>query len=98
MRQRFRSDGAHLGERAVAQLFGHERGASYGSSATSAEEARLRDLAVHDSRGELQDIAADGIADFNRSSGVGKFASVAWIAEMLEDGFTEHRRKYGKDS
>jgi len=40
--------------------------------------------------GELQDIAADGIGDFDFCGGVGKFAGVARGLEVIEEGRGEH--------
>jgi hypothetical protein len=40
--------------------------------------------------GELEDIATDGIGDFDFGGGVGKFADVARGLEVVEEGRREH--------
>jgi len=83
-------DRAGLGGRAAAEFFGEEGGAGNGGGATAAEEAGLDDMTIHDARGQLEDVAADGIACFHRCRRAGKFASVARVAEVIENGLAEH--------
>lgn len=90
LRDRFRGEGAGFGNRAAAELFGQEGSARNGCGAPTAQEPGLLDAAVRDSRRELQDIAANGIAYFDRGSGIGQLAGVARIAEMIENSFAEH--------
>src|SRR5208337_3025562 len=40
--------------------------------------------------GELQDVATDGIGDFDFGGGIGEFAGVAGGLEMVEEGGGEH--------
>ena len=89
-RETFRRQRAGLGDRAPTDLHGEQRRAGYRGSATAAEEARLSDMSVHDPRGELEDVAADGIAHFDGGSGVGKFAGVSRVAEVIENSVAEH--------
>ena len=71
-------------------VFGEERRTSDRSGAASAEEARFDDARIFDAGGEAENVTADGIADFNGSSGVWEFTCVARVAEMIEKKFTEH--------
>lgn len=91
LRERFGRDHARVGKGAVAELFGEERGASDGCSASAAKEPDFGDAVVFDARGETENIAADGISDFDGSGGVRKFAGIAGIAEVIENGVGEHR-------
>lgn len=75
-------------------LFGEQRSASDGRGATAAEKSRFEDSPVLQSSGQLQNVAADRIADFYRSVGVRQFASMARIAEMIEERFAKHHEKY----
>jgi hypothetical protein len=47
-------------------------------------------MALNDPRGQFEDVTADGIAHFHRGSGAGKFAGVAWIAEVIENCLAKH--------
>ena len=51
---------------------------------------------MFDAREQLENIAADRIADLDGNGGIGKLAGIARIAEMVEKRFAEHQRKYGK--
>ena len=76
-------------------LFGEQRSASDGRGATAAEKARFADAPVLQSSGQLQDIPAHRIAYLYRSIGARKFASIARIAEMIEERFAKHHGEYG---
>ena len=76
-------------------LFGEQRSASDGRGTTTAKKPRFENSPVLQPSGQLQDIAADRIADFYRSIGVRKFANIARIAEMIEERFAKHQEKYG---
>src|SRR5713226_3946886 len=52
--------------------------------------------ASFDARGEVKNVTADWVADFDAGVRAGKFAGVARIAKMVENGVAEHQRKYGK--
>jgi len=92
----FRSDGSRFSGSATGKALGQNGGARNRSRATAAKEARFLDAAVHDSRGELEDIAADGIAYLDRRRGAGQFPRIARIAKVIENSFAEHPRKYPK--
>ena len=47
-----------------------------------------------ENRSELQNISADGIADFDLSGCAGEFTSVARVLEMVEEGAAKHMEKY----
>ena len=44
----------------------------------------------------MQDVAANGIGDFDGGGGVGELADVAGGLEVVEDGFAEHAFQYRK--
>src|ERR1700731_2060423 len=94
----FRREGPGLGERAAAKTLGEHRSASYRGGAPAAEEARFRDTAVRDAGGELEDVAADGIAYLDGRGCARKLAGVSRVAEVIENGFAEHEWKYPKGS
>src|SRR5260370_9517307 len=89
-RERFLGKGGGLHGGAAGEFFRQNRRAGNRCRAATAEEARVRNAAVHDARRELEDVAADGVAHFDRSSGVGKRAGVARVAKMIENSFAEH--------
>src|ERR1700730_3055652 len=93
-RESFRRDGPRLGKRAAAKALGQQRSASNRGGAAATEEARFRDTTVRDARGELEDIAADGIAHLDGRGCAGKLAGVSRVAEVIENGFAEHRFEY----
>src|SRR5260370_14493968 len=49
-----------------------------------------------DAGGEVKNVTGDWVADFDAGVRAGKFAGVAGIAEMVENGVAEHQREYGK--
>jgi hypothetical protein len=49
---------------------------------------------VVENRSELQDVAADRIADFDPGGGTGEFTGVARVLEMIKESGTEHVEKY----
>jgi len=83
-------DRAGLGGRAAAEFFGEEGGAGNGGGAATAEEAGFGDVTIHDACGQLEDIAANGVADFYYCGRAGKFPGVARVAEVIENGLAEH--------
>jgi len=90
LRERFGADGAGFEDGAPADLLGEKRGTGDGGGAATAEKSRFRDLAIDDSRGEFQDVTADGIVDFHYGSCARNLSGVARAAEVIEDGFAEH--------
>src|SRR6266852_1318428 len=68
---------------------GGELRAMKGSRWKTAEGFRER-VRGYDAGGELEDVAADGIAYFDGGGGAGKLAGVSRVAEMIENGFAEH--------
>lgn len=94
--KRFGGDGARLGKPTPLELFGKERRAGNGCRASAAKKSCFPDTAVDDRSEQLEDIAANGIADFCDGTSSGKFAGVARIAEVIENGFAEHLREYDK--
>src|SRR5438552_11946560 len=81
---------ACLGKRAAAQMLGEERSAGDRGCTPATKETHLGKAAVFHARGEFQDVAADGIRDFDGRGGVRKLAGIARLAEMIENGFAEH--------
>ena len=49
---------------------------------------------VIENRSQLQDVAADRIADFDAGGCAGEFPRIARVLEMIEESVTEHMRKY----
>jgi hypothetical protein len=94
-RQGLRSDRARFAERFSAELLGQKRSASDRRGASAAEEARFGDAIPFHANRKLKNVAADRVADFHGGVGRRKFAGVARVAEMIEDGVAEHLRKYG---
>ena len=45
---------------------------------------------VIENRGELQDVAANRIADFDAGGCAGEFTRIARVLEMIEESVTEH--------
>jgi hypothetical protein len=45
---------------------------------------------VIENRGELQDVAADRISDFDAGGSAGEFTRIARVLEMIEESATEH--------
>jgi hypothetical protein len=70
--------------------FRQPRSAGNRGCAPSAQEPRLGNPAVLHASGKAQDIAADGIADFNRRSRVFQFPCIARILEVIENFFRKH--------
>jgi len=97
-RERLRSDGPDFGRSARGKTLGQYGSARNRSRTPAAKEARFRYTAVHDSCGELEDVAADGIAYLHCCTGAGQLPGIAWIAKVIENGFAEHFRKYPKGS
>src|SRR5208282_3127274 len=86
--------------REVAQFpsldgFGHQRAAGDGGGAAAAEKADFPDGVVFDDGGQLEDVAADRIADSDFCVSRRQFTGVARVLEMVEESFREHRENYG---
>ena len=94
--KRFGSDRPSFCRCAASKLFCQERRACDSCGATTAEEAGLSDSTRFEVRKELQDVPANWIRNFNGCRGPGKFAGVARIAKVIENGFAEHFLKYRK--
>ena len=87
---RFRRDLSGFRECAAAELLGEERSAGDGGGATAAEETDFADAARFESGEKFEDVAADRIAHLDGGSGVGKFAGVSRVAEVIENSVAEH--------
>jgi hypothetical protein len=74
--------------------FGEGRSGRQRNDAALTFEANFGDATVFDTRGEAEDVAADGIGDVNGSGCTWKVAGIARIFEMVEDGGRMHREKY----
>jgi len=97
-RKRLRSYAAYFGERSIAQPFRQERRASNRCCTTAAEKPHFRNTSRGNARSQLEDVPADRVADLYRCSSIGQLSGVARIPKMIEYGFAEHLRKYGKGS
>jgi hypothetical protein len=88
----FGVDASGFGDGFVLQLHGEKGCTGDGGGAALTEEAGLGDVVGFgfQSRGEIEDVAADWIGHVDRGSGVGKFSCVARRLEMVEDGVAEH--------
>jgi hypothetical protein len=75
-------------------LLRKQRSASNRSGAAPAQKTRLRDALAIDAHRELQDIAANRIADFDFGVRAGKFAGVARMLKMVENGVAKHQQEY----
>lgn len=94
--KRFGSNGAGFGECVAAELLGQKRCTGDSGGAAAAQEAGFSDTAVLDASGQLEDVATDWIADFNRRCCTGQLTSVARIAKVVENSFAEHGRSMAK--
>jgi hypothetical protein len=94
LRKRLRSDRAGLSECAAAELLREERSARNRRGAASAQKARFHDPFTCDAHGKLKDVAANGIADFHSRVRAGKFAGVARLLKVIENGVAEHHQEY----
>jgi len=83
-----------LGERAAAKLFGEQRSARDRRGAAAAQETRFDDAVALDAHRELQNVAANRIADFHFDVRAGKLAGVAGILKMIENGVAKHHQEY----
>lgn len=84
------SEGRRGCGRGVVQVLGYKRCGGDGGGAAATQEADFSDTAVLDAGREAENVAADGIADFDGVRGAGKFAGVARMAEVIEDDFAIH--------
>jgi hypothetical protein len=91
----FGRDRTYFRKRPAGELFGQERGTGDGGGAAAAEKLGFGDAVAFEADGELEDIAADGIADFHFCRRVSEDSRVPRITEMIEYAFAEHYRKYG---
>jgi hypothetical protein len=57
-------------------------------------EARGREASLLEPDRQPQDIATDGVRDFDARSGVWEIARVVWIAKMLEHSIVNHSNEY----
>ena len=78
----------------MAELLGEQRSARDRGSAAAAQETRFDDAVALDAHRELQNVAANRIADFHFDFRAGKLAGVARILKMIENGVAEHRQEY----
>ncbi len=83
-------------ERFPNEHFCEQRAASDRRHAPSSLKSRLGDLPAFKAYRQPQNIPANRIFDFHDRRGAWKFARVARMLEMVEDGGVEHRLKYGK--
>lgn len=88
--KRFSSDGAGFCQCSAVKLHGEERSASDGSSATATKKASFRDAARFEARGELEDVAANRVRNFDDCGGAGQLTGVTRVLEMIENGFAKH--------
>jgi hypothetical protein len=78
----------------VVQLLREERSARNRSGTAAAKKTRFRDAAAFDAHRELQDVAANGIADFYLGIRARKLAGVARILKVIENGVAKHPQEY----
>ena len=90
----FGGEGRERAEFPALNGFGEKRGAGDGGSAAAAEEADFADGTVFYCGGEMKDVAANGIADFDLGVGVWKFPGVAGMLEVVEQDLSEHIPEY----
>jgi len=95
-RKRVCGDVARFGETPITELLRQERRASNRRCAAAAKKPDFLNTSPGNARSQLEDVPANGIADFHGCGGAGQLSGVARIAKMIEYGFAEHLRKYGK--
>ena len=78
----------------MAELLGEQRSARDRGGAAATQKARFRNAFALDPHSELEDVAANGIADFHFGVRAGKFAGVARILKVIENGVAEHQQEY----
>src|SRR5260370_39732718 len=87
---------AGLGKRSSCEQFGEKRTAGDRRHAAAGLETGLGDAAVFQANGELEDVAASGIADLNDGRCAGKLSGIARVLEVLENNGAVHAKKYPK--
>src|SRR5712692_9413015 len=87
---------AGLGGRASGEQFGEKRTAGNRSHAAAGLETGLGDAAVFQANGQLKNVAASGIADFNDRRCAGKLSGIARVLEVLENDGAIHAKEYPK--
>ena len=75
-------------------MLSKERSARNRGRAAAAQKARFDNAFIFDAHGELQNVAANRIADFHLGGGVRKFAGVTRILKMVENSVAEHQQEY----
>ena len=88
----FSVDVSGFGDGFIFYFYGKKRCAGDGGGAALAEEAGFGDAVGlgFEARGEIEDVATDGVGDVDGGGGVGEFSGVARGLEMSEDGVAEH--------
>jgi hypothetical protein len=94
LRKRLRGERARFRKCSVAQLLRKQRSAGNRCGAAAAQKTGFNDPFAFDPHGELQNVAANGIADLHFGVGAGQFAGVARILKVVENGVAEHQQEY----
>ena len=89
-----RRDRASLSKRAIVEFLGEQRSARDRSGAAAAQKPRFRDALTFDAHGQLQNVAANRIADFHFSVGARELTRIARILKVIENGVAEHHQEY----
>jgi len=85
-----RVDGEHFARRTSLQLFRQAGRSSNRGRAAATQESCLRDVLGFHANRQAENVATNRIAYFHGMRGVWQFASVAWLAKMIENGRRKH--------
>jgi len=77
---------------------GHQRGTGHGGNTSLREKSNFIDAPADDLQSEFQNVAARRIFDLARCIGIGHFAGIAWMLEVVENLGREHRKELYPDS
>jgi len=85
-----RVDGEHFARRTSLQLFCQVGRGSNRGRAAATQESCFRDVLGFHANRQAENVATNRIAHFHGMRGVWQFASVAWLAKMIENGRRKH--------
>src|ERR1700730_8642035 len=77
---------------------GQQRGTGHGGNTSLREKPNFIDASADDLQSEFQNVAARRIFDLARCIGIGHFAGIAWMLEVVENLGRVHRQELYRDS
>lgn len=94
---RFGRQKARVSQFPALDFFRKERGGGDGGRAAATEKSDFANPLAVQNRCQLENVPADGIADFDFDRGAGEFAGIARVLEMVEQRIAEHAEKYSSE-